>query len=336
LRDANGPIARSGDVIRRALALAALALLAAPAVARADGPQIGVSYTLDGITAATGGTRYVTLPLGRRTVLEAIRTEGGQVAWMRTLPGWWGTWQLTTNGDTGGLSRNGRLLVLGTPAAGYPVRSTRLLLYTMGHRRYRIVRLHGDFSFDALSPDAKTLYLIQHVGSAADSAYRVRAYDTESRRLLPGVIAERWAGSTTMRGVPIERATGPGGQWEFTLYQAPDGSSAFVHALDTVHRFAMCIDIPKAITPEVAMLGIRLDANRALELVTGGQIVGRIDLSDLRLHKAPADSPHVAGSTPPASDGDRPWAPVAAGLAAILAAAAAALAVRRRRRHAVS
>ena len=323
-------------MIRRALALVALALLAAPAVARADGPQIGVSSSLDGVAAARGGTRYVTLPLGRRTVLEAIRTDGGRVAWMRALPGWWGTWQLTTNGDTGGLSRNGRLLVLGTPAVSYPARSTRLLLYTMGRRRYRIVKLRGDFSFDALSPDARTLYLIQHVGPPMDSAYRVRAYDTQAQRLLPGAIAERWAGSTTMQGVPIERATGPGGQWEFTLYQAPDGSSAFVHALDTVHRFAMCIDIPRSITSDIAMLGIRLDGNRALELVTGGQIVGRIGLGDLQLHRASAGSASVSTPPPPDSGDDRPWAPIAAGLTALVAAAAAALAVRRRRRHAVS
>jgi hypothetical protein len=325
-------------VIRLAAALAALALLTAPAVARADGPQIGVSSTFDGVTTAKGGIRYVTLPLGKRTMLEAIRTDGGRVAWIRPLPGFWGTWQLTTNGDTGGISRNGKLLVLGTPAARYPARWTRLLLYTMGRHRYHIVRLRGDFSFDALSPDAATLYLIQHVGGPSGSAYRVRAYDTVKRRLLPGVIAERWAGSTTMQGVPIKRVTGPGGRWEFTLYQAPDGSSAFIHALDTVHRFAMCIDIPTSITPDIARLGIGLDGNRSLELVTGGQIVGRIDLDDLQLHKAPAAaSHHAAGSTASASDGDRPWAPIAAGFAAILAAAAAAmLAVRRRRRHAVS
>ena len=323
-------------MIRRAAALAAIAALAAPGVAHADGPQIGLSYSFDGLTSPRGGIRYVTVPLGKRTVVEAIRTDGGRVSWMRTVPGFWATWQLTTNGDTGGLSRNLKLLVLGTPAARYPARWTRLLLYELQRHRFDIIRLHGDFTFDALSPDARTLYLIQHVGGGAGSAYRVRAYDTQQRRLLPGAIAERWAGSTTMQGVPVQRVTGPAGAWEFTLYQAPDGSSAFVHALDTVHRFAMCIDIPKSMTSDIARLTIGLDGDRALQVVAAGRIVGRIGLDDLHLAKATPEPHRTAGSTPQQPQSDRPWAPIAAGFAAILAATGCALVLRRRRRHAVS
>jgi hypothetical protein len=327
-------------VIRRAAALAAVALLAAPAVARADGPMIGVTFTMDGLTTTKGGLRYVTLPANGSTMLEAIRTDGGQVAWSRPLTGIWGTWQLTTNGDMGGISRDGRLLVLGRQSMRYPPTRTDLMLVRTRQRRYTIVRLRGDFSYDALSPDGRTLYLIQHVGDPVAGRYRVRAYDVPQHRLLPEVIAERWDGSTTMSGMPIQRVTGPGGAWEFTLYEAPDGSSAFVHALDTVHRFAKCIDIPAGITPDLTQLGIRLDGTSALDLVAGGEIVRRIGLDDLQLEKPSAmPQPHrTAGSTPTGSGDGRPWAPVAAGLAAALAAGtcAVALALRRRRRHAVS
>jgi hypothetical protein len=321
-------------VIRRAAALAAVALLAAPGVALADGPQIGVSLFTDGVVTAKGGIRYVTVPLGNRTLLEAIRTDGGRVSWTRRLPGDWGTWLLTTQGDTGGIGADGRLLVLGRPPMRIPARRTDLLLFHTHRWRSEVVHLRGDFSFDAMSPDSSTLYLIQHVGGPFDSRYRVRAYDTNAHRLLPGVIAERWAGSTTMAGVPVQRVAGPGNAWEYTLYQAPDGSSAFVHALDTVHRFAMCIDISQDMAPDTGLVSMRLDGDRSLQLVASRHVVGSIGLADLKLH--PATPRHRAGSTPPSSGGTA-WAPVAAGLGgALLLAAGCAMAVRRRRRHALS
>ncbi len=171
------------------------------------------------------------------------------------------------------------------------------------------------------------------------ASYRVRAYDTRERRLLPKVIAERWAGSTTMSGYPIDRVTGPDGDWVFTLYQGPHGGKEFVHALDTAHRFAMCINIPQSITRDLTQLRIRLAADHdSVELVKRRQVVAqdrhRRPSPDAGVHRAPH---RTAGSTATGSDGDRPWAPIAAGFAAaILAAGGCAMVLRRRRRHAVS
>jgi hypothetical protein len=36
--------------------------------------------------------------------------------------------------------------------------------------------------------------------------------------------------------------TGPGGRWEYTLYAG--GRETFIHALDTVGRTSICIDLP--------------------------------------------------------------------------------------------
>jgi hypothetical protein len=45
-----------------------------------------------------------------------------------------------------------------------------------------------------------------------------------------------------MRGQPLVRLVGPGGAWVYTLYAHQDGEP-FVHALDTVHANARCLDI---------------------------------------------------------------------------------------------
>ena len=42
----------------------------------------------------------------------------------------------------------------------------------------RFVTLRGGFAFDALSPDARYLYLIEHLGAVGSGHYQVRAYDS--------------------------------------------------------------------------------------------------------------------------------------------------------------
>ena len=63
-------------------------------------------------------------------------------------------------------------------------------------RRMRVLRtieLKGAFSFDALSPAASRLYLIQytHASSGDVTDYTVRGYDLRTNRLMPGKIADR-------------------------------------------------------------------------------------------------------------------------------------------------
>ena len=58
-----------------------------------------------------------------------------------------------------------------------------------------------------------------------------------------GLIADKSQRGWVMNGMPIARATSPGGRWVYTLYQNP-GGYPFVHALDTVRGVAHCIGIP--------------------------------------------------------------------------------------------
>ena len=110
----------------------------------------------------------------------------------------------------------------------------------------RTITLRGYFSFDALSPDASRMYLIQYThGPAPDlSHYIVRGYDMRTNRLLPGKIADRSEHEKTMAGYALTRTTSVDGRWVYTLYQKPNGEP-FVHALDTVGAAAYCIDLPK-------------------------------------------------------------------------------------------
>jgi len=220
------------------------ALVFAPAAFADGGPSPGVDQGSYGVLSADGAVRYVTLSGTQSTMLEAIRTSDGHVLRWRALAGGWGVPFVTYNGTTGGLARNGRALVLAESAFVGGLRSRSVFQVvdpkTFG---YETITLKGDFAFDALSPDARRLYLIQHVSALNYNRYVVRAYDLYRDRLLPGAIADRTQRGWVMQGAPLARATSANGRFVYTLYQHP-GGYPFVHALDTALGRAHCIGLP--------------------------------------------------------------------------------------------
>jgi len=211
--------------------LIVLALLAVPA-ASAAGPWLGVSHSSRAWSAVRHG--------GSTTV-----THGRQSA---SISGNWGFPLVTLREDVGGLSADGRTLVLAQGNVAHhdgalARKSSFAVLGTSPLRVREVVTLNGDFGFDALSPDGATLYLIQHVSEQSLFRYRVRAYDFDANRLLPQPIADKRQLSWNMEGFPIARATTADGRWVYTFYSNGD-NYPFVHALDAESRTAVCIGIP--------------------------------------------------------------------------------------------
>jgi MYXO-CTERM domain-containing protein len=226
------------------LAVVAGALAIAPA-ALADG-VLFVTQGGAGVATGDGAFHYVAVPdASDGTLLEKIEASHSQVYWWMRLKGSWGIPSLATGAPAGeGLSRDGNTLVLGSTAQF--ASPSRFLVVDV--RRTKVVRtivLHGYFSFDALSPDASRMYLIQYTrGPSYDlTHYIVRGYDLRTNRLLPGRIADRTQKSWVMRGSPVTRTYSAGGRWVYTLYTNP-GGYPFVHALDTVRGVAHCIRLP--------------------------------------------------------------------------------------------
>ena len=89
----------------------------------------------------------------------------GDVLRVHTLRGRWGVPQVTLRGDDGGLSADGSTLVLARwPSSRLPARS-RFAVLDLRRMRTRIVTIAGAFSFDALSPDGRRLYLIEQLSA---------------------------------------------------------------------------------------------------------------------------------------------------------------------------
>lgn len=256
----------------RLTAIAFVLASAAATCATADGggPSPGVDFGNKGVS--DGIFRYVTVPAGRRTVVQAVQIRGGRIIRFNSIPGIYGIPMIAFDGSTDGLSRDGSTLVLASAQTGPRSGYSRFALIDTGTlRATQTVALKGTFSYDALSPDARTLYLIQHVFTRNTSAsrYYVRAYDLVHQRLLKKIIfdtREKWG---LMSGSPVTRVTNRSGRWVYTLYTRP-GGHPFVHALDAANRRAVCVDLPwHGSQAPVWRMKLRLTAGQSRLVVHG-------------------------------------------------------------------
>lgn len=257
-----------------ALALVSLSLVAGSAAA-GGGPSPGVGTGWDGVLAPGGALRYVALPSGSSTVVAAVRTRTGRVERWASVRGTYGVPLVAYDGSAGGVSHDGRTLVLssfvGAPGPGVVTRFA--ILRTKRLKRERILTLDGSWSFDAISPKGRLLYAVEYLPGRAGN-YRVRALDLASGRLLPGSLADSKETRGEMRGSPMARATSPDGGWAYTLYAKPNGKG-FVHALDTRHRKAVCVDLPWGGAGRMALA--MSTTGRSLVVTRGSTRLGAID-----------------------------------------------------------
>jgi len=106
--------------MRRTLALAIILGAAWAAVAAADGGggSPGVDLGSYGVVSPSGKVRYLTLPAGQGTLVEAMVVRGGHVLRSSFLRGAFGIPFVAVDSSTGGLARNGRRLVLASAYYG--------------------------------------------------------------------------------------------------------------------------------------------------------------------------------------------------------------------------
>jgi hypothetical protein len=301
-----------------AIVICLAVLAAAPAAAAGGGPPQYASQGGLGVTAPNGSVHYVAVPGVGATTIESIGRDGSVWNWP-TFNGSWGIPMITYR-DPGGLSRDGRTLVLQSAVSGRP--TSFLVVSTRTFRKLDGFKLNGNYSFDALSPDASKLYLIQRVDATNYSRYIVRAYDLRKHALLPGRIADRTQKSWVMQGDALTRTTSPAGRWAYTLYMNP-GGTPFIHALDTVKGVAHCIGIPWASADQggLANVVLALHGKRLAVHWRSGKSWLNVDTATWRV-------------TPAAVPGF-PWRWVGLG-AGVFAAASVLLLLARRRRLSLS
>jgi hypothetical protein len=267
--------------LTRSLVIAVLAAAVTAGAALAVGPWPGLAPS---VRAPSGEVRYAASRAGGVTTIKKIGADGELISSTK-IDGAFGIPAVTSNGAAGGLSPDGRLLVLVEPPVyqGLRQQSRFVLLSTARLSRMATIVLPGEFGFDAFSPDRRTLYVIQHASQRDLVRYVVRAYDLSSGRLLPRAIVDKRNLGETMRGYPVARATTPNGDWVYTLYtKGPGASATFVHALNAAGRAAFCIDLPAWSGGEdIWNTRLELSGNTLLVRSRYGATLARIDTRTL-------------------------------------------------------
>jgi hypothetical protein len=322
--------------MKRASLVVLLILLSAGATApsaEAKGLEMGAR---NGVTVAGSPHRYVTVTTHatpKLTVVARTDRRGGRVDRWWQIGGTYDVPAVDYNGTGGGLSADGKTLVLSHfdfDSPVYPPRTTRLAILDTklrpqrhlqaGQRRppsvFKTIVLRGHYAFDAISPDGSTIYLIHHFpklsGPSYLTHYEVKAYDIKSGRLLPEPVVDPEEPEERMEGLPLSRAMSPDGRWAYTLYDG-NGKEPFIHALDTVAGQAVCVDLP-----QLADLPRRFNYLLQLEMREGGHqlvVLRRVPGPKPTRALLSVDTQNFAVQRPAvatASSGVGPWPPIVA------------------------
>jgi len=173
--------------------------------------------------------------------LQDIDPRSGTVLRTLQLPGTFEMPPATRGGAPGGLSQNGRYLVL--QAVGPRTSTTHMLLIdTQLFNVAKRIDLNGKFDFDAVNNTGQSVYVIEYP-NAADSYYHVRVYEVLAGQLGAYTVVDKGGPGEIMTGVRLSGVFSPDGQWLYSLY-ARENQGAFVHALSLSSPYAFCLDLP--------------------------------------------------------------------------------------------
>ena len=157
----------------------------------------------------------------------------------------------TMSGIAGGLSQNGRWLVLqafdSTPNTNSGPTATHMLIVdTSAPKVAARIDLTGFFEFDAVSNDGQRVYVIEYATTssiAGSSTYRVRVYEVGPGHLGDYTVVDKGDPNEPMQGLRLSGVFSPDGQWLYSVY-ARENKGAFVHALNLTYPFAYCLELP--------------------------------------------------------------------------------------------
>lgn len=214
--------------------------------ARADGLPLPVDESGTGVLSDDGAIRFLAASARGRTAVIDQDTRDGSLIAGDILRGRFSIPLVSYDGTAGGLSGDERTLVLIRPRTRFPRTSTSFAVVRVDRARRllrvsRRVHLRGDFSFDALSPDGRALFLINYISRRNPNRYRVRVFDLRRGVLARAAVVDPREDPDEMNGFPVTRVMSRDDRWAYTLYQGNE--HPFIHALDTVHRKAACIDL---------------------------------------------------------------------------------------------
>ena len=211
--------------------------------------------------ASQDGSVYFSLEGSAPTTLRWIDAKTGRPITQLTLPGVY-AFANEAGPAPAGFSPNGRWLVLVGDAGA---KSRFAIVDTSLVRLAAFAEVPGPFTYDAISDDGTSLYLIERItpeaardlpGVSAAYGYRVRVYDVPAAKMADTLVVDVKLAAQTdatnaetridgiMSGIYQSSVPSRDGRWNFSFYYNPS-RGPFVHVLHLDSRSAFCIlDLP--------------------------------------------------------------------------------------------
>lgn len=230
-----GPIPPSGDY----KLYAATSTSSSQQVSVIDSVSHSIERTLPFGTPSPDWAHLYSVSAG---ALVDLDPQTGSALHMMLLHGDFQLPSATISGLPGGLSQNGRYLVLeafDTPGAGIPTATHFLVVDTSYKTAAKRIDLIGDFQFDAVSNNGQRVYMIEYLPV---NSYHVRVFDVAAGRLDPTIIVDKSDGSAAMTGLRLAGVASPDSQWLYSVY-IREKQGAFIHALSLDGNIAFCLDL---------------------------------------------------------------------------------------------
>ncbi len=196
-----------------------------------------------GTPASDWSRYYIVTQLSGSAQLKAIDPASGRTIAQATIPASYSLPDIASQGPTAGISPNGQWLALTQKGA-----STNFLVGSSSLTdSFKTIHVNGDFVFDALSNDGKSLYLIQKMTDP--NHYQVRLYDVAAGALMPQPVVDKREPNEPMNGIRGDSAADSTGNYVYTVYIRDGGP--FIHALPLDEPIAWCVDLPSTAANDI-------------------------------------------------------------------------------------
>ncbi len=196
-----------------------------------------------GTPASDWSRYYIVTQLTGSAQLKAIDPATGRTIAQATVPAGYNLPNIALQGPTAGISPNGQWLVLTQKGS-----TTNFLVGSSSLTdAFKTIHVNGDFVFDALSNDGKSLYLIQKMKDP--NHYQVRLYDVAAGALMPQAVVDKREPNEPMNGIRGDSAADSTGNYVYTVYIRDGGP--FIHALPLDEPIAWCVDLPSTAANDI-------------------------------------------------------------------------------------
>ncbi len=196
-----------------------------------------------GMLSADGKHFYAADADGNQTGLKSFDPDTGGELNRFTLDGAWALSGVSPTGRWLALTRIASESEKQAWAAANQWKTDVQIVDAPSGQTAHLLSLDGNFEVETIS--GKSLFLIQHLPAVNPDHYLIRLYDLSAETLIADPLRSKGA-DEVMAGLAWDGVASPDGLWLLTLYLSTRRNVAFIHTLDLLNKFPLCIDLPSA------------------------------------------------------------------------------------------